>query len=142
MGTINLSDDDAWFRPLANQQGCSYFDPNGETVTVNQPGCVNALEILKKLNDAGLLALGDWGAQIQNVKTGAVVGLALWRLVRRHHPLERAGARGQVGRLRDAGSDRGRRAGGELGRLVACDHLGLEEQGSRLGLYRICAGHQ
>ena len=74
MGTINLSDDDAWFRPLANQQGCSYFDPNGETVTVNQPGCVNALEILKKLNEAGLLALGDWGAQIQYVKTGAVSG--------------------------------------------------------------------
>lgn len=74
MGTINLSDDDAWFRPLANQQGCSYFDAAGETITVNQPGCVNALEILKKLNDAGLLALGDWGAQIQYVKTGAVAG--------------------------------------------------------------------
>lgn len=72
MATINISDDDAWFRPLANQQGCSYFDPTGETITVNQPGCVNALDILKKLNDAGLLALGDWGGQIQNIKTGAV----------------------------------------------------------------------
>jgi lactose/L-arabinose transport system substrate-binding protein len=72
MATINISDDDAWFRPLANQQGCSYFDPNGESVTVNQPGCVAALEILKKLSDAGILALGDWGGQIQNIKTGAV----------------------------------------------------------------------
>ena len=64
MATINISDDDALFRPLANEQGCSYFDPAGEAITVNQQGCVNALEIQKKLYDAGLLALGDWGGKI------------------------------------------------------------------------------
>lgn len=73
-GTINMTDDDAWFRMLANQQGCSYFDEKGEAITVNQPGCVNALETMKKLWDAGLLAVGDWGQQIQNVKAGTVAG--------------------------------------------------------------------
>ena len=142
MGTINLSDDDAWFRPLANQQGCSYFDPEGETITINQPGCVNALEILKKMNDAGLLALGDWGAQIQNVKTGAVAGSLYggWYegTIRSNAPeLE-----GKWGVYEMPAATEGRRARGELGRLVAGHHLGVEEQGSRLGLYRICAGHQ
>lgn len=74
MGTIDVGADDAWFRMLANEQGCSYFDAKGETITVNQPGCVNALETIKKLWDAGLLAVGDWGQQIQNVKAGAVAG--------------------------------------------------------------------
>jgi lactose/L-arabinose transport system substrate-binding protein len=74
MATIDLSGDDGWFRALANEQGCSYFDNTGATVTINQPGCVAALETIKKMVDAGILAVGDWGAQIQNVKTGAVAG--------------------------------------------------------------------
>jgi lactose/L-arabinose transport system substrate-binding protein len=71
MVSMDLAGDDGWFRALANQEACSYFDNAGETVTINQPGCVKALEMIKKMIDAGIVALGDWGAQIQNVKTGA-----------------------------------------------------------------------
>ena len=142
MGTINLSDDDAWFRPLANQQGCSYFDPtrrddDGQPARLRQRA--RDPEEAERRRSAGARRLGRADPVREDRRRRR---LALWRLVRRHDPLERAGARGQVGRLRDAGGDRGRRAGGELGRLVAGDHLGLEEQGGRLGLYRICAGHQ
>lgn len=72
MVTMGNADDDGWFRALANQEACSYFDNAGEKVTINQPGCVKALEMIKKMIDAGIVALGDWGGQIQNVKTGAV----------------------------------------------------------------------
>lgn len=72
MATIDVAADDGWFRALANQQGCSYFSNDGESVTINQPGCVAALEEIKRMMDAGILAQGDWGGQIQNVKTGAV----------------------------------------------------------------------
>src|SRR5581483_1676294 len=72
MATIDTAGDDGWFRTLANQQGCSYFDTKGEHITINQPGCVNALETVKKMVDAGILAQGGWDPQIQNVKTGAV----------------------------------------------------------------------
>jgi lactose/L-arabinose transport system substrate-binding protein len=74
IGTINLGGDDDWFRMLANQRGCSYFNAAGDTITVNQPGCLDALETIKKLYDAKLVAIGDWGQQIQNVKSGAVAG--------------------------------------------------------------------
>ncbi len=29
MATMNMIDDDGWFRPLANQEGCSYFAKDG-----------------------------------------------------------------------------------------------------------------
>ena len=34
---------------LANEQGCAYFAGDGESITVNQPDCVDALEPVKKL---------------------------------------------------------------------------------------------
>ena len=74
MATIDTAGDDGWFRTLANQENCSYFDNTGQTVTINQKGCVDALEIIKKLLDAGVLAVGDWGAQIQNIKASTVAG--------------------------------------------------------------------
>lgn len=72
MATMNMQDDDGWFRPLANQEGCSYFSDDGTKVTINQKGCVDALETMKKMRDAGVLANGDWGGQIQNIKSSAV----------------------------------------------------------------------
>jgi len=65
MGTIAKGTDDEWFRMLANQAGCFYFDNAGDNVTVNQPGCVTAMDTMKKLWDAGILWPGDWGNQIQ-----------------------------------------------------------------------------
>jgi lactose/L-arabinose transport system substrate-binding protein len=72
MVTMDTAADDGWFRALANQEGCSYFTNDGQSVAINQPGCVKALELIKKMIDAGIVAFGDWGVQIQNVKTGAV----------------------------------------------------------------------
>ena len=70
MGTIAKGQDDEWFRMLANQNGCFYFDNAGDQVTVNQPGCVQAMETMKMLWDADVLLPGDWGTQIQNFQTG------------------------------------------------------------------------
>lgn len=72
MGTVAKGADDEWFRMLANQNGCFYFDLAGESVTVNQPGCVQALDTLKRLVDAGVLAIGGWVEQIQLIQNSAV----------------------------------------------------------------------
>jgi lactose/L-arabinose transport system substrate-binding protein len=50
---------------LANQAGCFYFDQAATEVTVAQPGCVSALDTLKRLYDADVLAVGGWVEQIQ-----------------------------------------------------------------------------
>lgn len=72
MGTIANGQDDEWFRMLANQNACFYFNNQGTAVTVNQPGCVRALETIKKLVDAGVVAFGGWNEQIQYFKASAV----------------------------------------------------------------------
>ena len=68
MGTVAKGADDEWFRMLANQAGCFYFDQDVTGVTVAQSGCVLALETLKKLYDADVLAVGGWVEQIQRVQ--------------------------------------------------------------------------
>ncbi len=70
MGTIGNGKDDEWFRMLANQNGCFYFNTAGTEITVNQPGCVKALDTVKKLYDAQVVTTGDWGSQITNIKAG------------------------------------------------------------------------
>lgn len=70
MATIANGQDDEWFRMLANQNGCFYFDNAGQQVTVARPGCVTALNTIKRLYDANVVATGDWGGQITNVKAG------------------------------------------------------------------------
>ncbi|MBB6096593.1 lactose/L-arabinose transport system substrate-binding protein [Deinobacterium chartae] len=72
IGTISNGQDDEWFRMLANQNGCFYFNNAANAVTVNQPGCVTALDTIKKLYDAKVVATGDWGGQITNFKAGTV----------------------------------------------------------------------
>jgi lactose/L-arabinose transport system substrate-binding protein len=78
MGTVAKGADDEWFRMLANQAGCFYFDNDASQVTVNQPGCVLALDTLKRLYDADVLAVGGWVEQIQriqnNVSASALFG--------------------------------------------------------------------
>ncbi len=68
MGAVAKGADDEWFRMLANQAGCFYFDQAVSGVTVAQPGCALALETLKKLYDADVLAVGGWVEQIQRVQ--------------------------------------------------------------------------
>ncbi len=72
MGTIAKGADDEWFRMLANQAGCFYFDVEGNEVTVNQPGCVTALETIKDLVDSDVLAIGGWVEQIQLIQNSGV----------------------------------------------------------------------
>jgi lactose/L-arabinose transport system substrate-binding protein len=71
MGTVAKGADDEWFRMLANQAGCFYFDNDATAVTVAQPGCVQALDTLKKLYDADVLAVGGWSEQIQLIQNSA-----------------------------------------------------------------------
>jgi maltose-binding protein MalE len=71
MGTVAKGGDDEWFRMLANQAGCFYFDQAATEVTVAQPGCVSALDTLKKLYDADVLAVGGWVEQIQLLQNSA-----------------------------------------------------------------------
>ncbi|GGS40265.1 ABC transporter substrate-binding protein [Deinococcus knuensis] len=70
MGIVGNGQDDEWFRMLANQNNCFYFDNAGTSVTVNKPGCVDALNTVKKLYDAQVVATGDWGGQITSFKSG------------------------------------------------------------------------
>jgi len=71
MGTVAKGGDDEWFRMLANQAGCFYFDQAATEVTVAQPGCVSALDTLKRLYDADVLAVGGWVEQIQLLQNSA-----------------------------------------------------------------------
>ncbi len=72
MGTVAKGADDEWFRMLANQAGCFYFDNEATEVTVNQPGCVTALDTLNRLFQADVLAVGGWVEQIQLIQNDAV----------------------------------------------------------------------
>ncbi len=77
MGAVAKGADDEWFRMLANQAGCFYFDQDVTAVTVAQPGCALALETLKKLYDADVLAVGGWVEQIQRVQN-SIAGSAFF----------------------------------------------------------------
>jgi lactose/L-arabinose transport system substrate-binding protein len=72
MTQADLNGDTEWFRMIANEQGCSYFSGDGQTITVNQPACVAALEKLKEIIDAGLMTAADWNEKIQANNAGTV----------------------------------------------------------------------
>ena len=68
----DLNGDTEIFRMMANEQGCGYFSEDAQSITVNKPGCVVALETLKRLTDAGVLAAGNWDEKIQSNNAGTV----------------------------------------------------------------------
>lgn len=68
----NLNGDSEWFNMIANEQGCGYFSDDGQSITINQPGCVAALETLKSMTDAGVLTAANWDEKLQSIKAGAV----------------------------------------------------------------------
>ena len=72
MTQADINGDTEFFRMIANEQGCGYFASDGQSITVNQPACVTALETVKKLKDAGLLIAGTWDEKIQANKAGTV----------------------------------------------------------------------
>ena len=63
MTQADLNGDTEWFRMLANEQGCGYFSDDGQSITVNQPDCVAALEKVKEMKDAGLMTRGELGRE-------------------------------------------------------------------------------
>jgi lactose/L-arabinose transport system substrate-binding protein len=71
MGAIGKGGDDEWFRMLANQAGCFYFDQEGTEITIAQPGCVQAMETMKMLWDASVLHPAGWVEQIQFLQNDA-----------------------------------------------------------------------
>jgi lactose/L-arabinose transport system substrate-binding protein len=72
MTQADLNGDTEWVRMIANEQGCGYFSTDGEEITVNQPGCVAAMDTVKKIYDAGLMTAADWNEKIQANNAGTV----------------------------------------------------------------------
>ncbi|MHA3980788.1 ABC transporter substrate-binding protein [Halovulum sp. GXIMD14794] len=72
MSNDNLNGGAEWFRMISNEQGCGYFSEDGESITVSQPGCVAALEVLGRMVNDGLVTAGDFGERVQNSAAGVV----------------------------------------------------------------------
>jgi len=68
----DLNGDTEWFRTIANEQGCGYFSNDAASITVNGPGCVAALDTIKKIYDAGLMTAANWDEKIQSNNAGTV----------------------------------------------------------------------
>ena len=68
----DLNGDTEWFRMLANEQGCGYFSGDAQSITVNQPACVAALDKVKEMVDAGLMTAANWDEKIQSNNAGTV----------------------------------------------------------------------
>ncbi len=77
MTQADINGDTEFFRMISNEQGCGYFSSDGQSITVNQPACVAALEVVKKLKDNGLLIAGTWDEKIQ-ANTGGKVATQMY----------------------------------------------------------------
>nr|WP_273506435.1 extracellular solute-binding protein [Fulvimarina manganoxydans] len=64
---VSTNGDTTWFRMLANENGCTYFGENAETVAIAQPACVEALEAVGKVAEAGLFLKANWGETLQAI---------------------------------------------------------------------------
>ncbi len=76
MAMSSYASGDNYFSIISQQNGCNYFaEQNGKTViSVNQVGCVTALETIKKLVDSKTIVSGGWDDKIQSVKANRVAG--------------------------------------------------------------------
>ena len=72
MAQADFNGDSEWFRMIANEQGCGYFSADGQSITINQPACVAALEKVKQMKDAGILTAANWDEKIQSSTAGTV----------------------------------------------------------------------
>lgn len=72
MAQADFNGDSEWFRMLANEQGCGYFSTDGQSITINRPACVAALEKVKEMKSAGTLVAGNWNEKIQSSTAGTV----------------------------------------------------------------------
>jgi len=72
MTNADFNGDTEFFRMISNEQGCAYFAEDGQSITVNQPKCVDAMTKVKEMKDAGIMSSADWGTKITNNTAGAV----------------------------------------------------------------------
>ncbi len=95
MTNDNLNGGTEWLQMIANEQGCGYFSEDGESITVNQPGCVAALDVVKSMVDAKLMTAGNFGERVQNLSAGTVASLmsGAWfeGIVRNNAPEDQSG---------------------------------------------------
>ena len=72
MTNADFNGDSEFFRMISNEQGCGYFATDGQSITVNQPKCVDAMTKIKEMKDAGIISSADWGNKITNNTAGKV----------------------------------------------------------------------
>jgi len=72
MTNADFNGDTEFFRMISNEQGCAYFAEDGQSITVNEPKCVDALTKVKEMKDAGIVSSADWGTKITNNTAGTV----------------------------------------------------------------------
>ncbi|ESY04056.1 ABC transporter substrate-binding protein [Mesorhizobium sp. C386A] len=72
MTNADFNGDTEFFRMISNEQGCGYFAADGQSITVNQPKCVDTLAKIKDMKDAGIISSADWGTKITNNTAGTV----------------------------------------------------------------------
>ncbi len=65
MAQADFNGGSEFFRMISNEQGCGYFSTDGQSITINQPGCVAALDKIKQLKDAGVVTAAIWDEKIQ-----------------------------------------------------------------------------
>lgn len=68
----NLNGGAEFVRMIGEEQGCGYFSRDGQSITVAQPGCVAALEVVKALSAQKLVSAADFGEKLQNDGAGVV----------------------------------------------------------------------
>ena len=113
-----------------------------QSITVNQPKCVDAMTKIKEMKDAGIISSADWGTKITNNTAGKVATQMYGGWYEGTVRTEIPGRQRQMGRLPDAEPDRRRPARRQSRRLLARHHRGVEEQGGGLRLSEIHAGDE
>lgn len=68
----NLNGGAEFIRMIGEEQGCGYFSSDGTEITIAQPGCVAALEVVKTLKDKNLVAAANFSEKLQNNAAGVV----------------------------------------------------------------------
>lgn len=91
----NLNGGAEFFRMIGEEQGCGYFSEDGGEITMAQSGCVAALEVIGKLNEAGLVSAANFNEKIQNNAAGVVAtqmsGAWMEGPIRNNAPEDQAG---------------------------------------------------
>ncbi|TIV64016.1 MAG: carbohydrate ABC transporter substrate-binding protein [Mesorhizobium sp.] len=72
MTNADFNGDTEFFRMISNEQGCAYFAEDGQSITVAEPKCVDAMTKVKEMKDAGIVSSADWSTKITNNTAGTV----------------------------------------------------------------------